>query len=65
MNQFINSENGYLFNNIEELKNCVMQASKDLTNKSIYNKKIENTKKALERYDINNVFPKILEVYNL
>ena len=65
MNQFINSENGYLFNNIEELKNCVMQASKDLTNKSIYNKKIENTKKALERYDIKNVFPKILEVYNL
>ena len=65
MNQFINSENGYLFNNIEELKNCVIQASKDLTNKSIYNKKIENTKKALERYDIKNVFPKILEVYNL
>ena len=65
MNQFINSENGYLFNNIEELKNCVMQASKDLTNKSIYNKKIENTKKALERYDIKNVFHKILKVYNL
>ena len=65
MNQFINSENGYLFNNIEELKNCVIQASKDLTNKSIYNKKIENTKKALERYDIKNVFPKILKVYNL
>ena len=65
MNQFINSENGYLFNNIEELKNCLIQASKDITNKPIYNKKIENTKKALERYDIKNVFPKILEVYNL
>jgi len=65
MNQFINGENGYLFNNIEELKNCLIQASKDITNKPIYNKKIENTKKALERYDIKNVFPKILEVYNL
>ena len=65
MNQFINDENGYLFNNNEELKNCVMQASNDITNESIFNKKIENTKKALERYDIKNVFPKILEVYNL
>ena len=65
MNQFINDENGYLFNNIDELKNCVIQASKDLKNESIYNKKIENTKKVLERYDIKNVFPKILKVYNL
>ena len=65
MNQFINDENGYLFNNNEDLKNCVMQASNDITNESIFNKKIENTKKALERYDIKNVFPKILEVYNL
>jgi glycosyltransferase involved in cell wall biosynthesis len=65
MNQFVNDENGYLFNNNQELKNCVMQASNDITNESIFNKKIENTKKALERYDIKNVFPKILEVYNL
>ena len=65
MNQFINDENGYLFNNIDELKKCVIQASKDLKNELTYNKKIENTKKVLERYDINNVFPKILEVYNL
>ena len=65
MNQFINDENGYLFNNNDELKNSVIQASKDLTNESIYNKKIENTKKVLERYDIKNVFPKILKVYNL
>ena len=65
MNQFINDENGYLFNNIDELKNCVIQASKDLKNELTYNKKIENTKKVIERYDIKNVFPKILEVYNL
>ena len=42
-----------------------MKASNDITNETIFNKKIENTKKALERYDIKNVFPKILEVYNL
>ena len=30
-----------------------------------YNEKIENTKKVLETYDIENVFPKILEVYKL
>ena len=27
--------------------------------------KIENSKKVLETYDIENVFPKILEVYKL
>ena len=37
----------------------------DLNNKEIYYKKIENTKKVLETYDIENVFPKILEVYKL
>ncbi len=65
MNQFINDENGYLFSNNDELKNCIIQASKDINNKKIYNVKIENTKKVLETYDIKNVFPKILEVYNL
>lgn len=65
MNQFINDENGYLFNNIDELKNCIIQASKDMNNKEIYNEKIENTKNILEKYDIKNVFPKILEVYKL
>ncbi len=65
MNQFINYENGYLFNNIDELINCILEASEDLNNKEIYYKKIENTKKVLERYDIENVFPKILEVYKL
>jgi glycosyltransferase involved in cell wall biosynthesis len=65
MNQFINDENGYLFNNNDELKNCITQASEDLKNKEIYTKKIENTKKVIELYDISNVFPKILEVYNL
>ena len=65
MNQFINRENGYLFNNNEELMNCILEASKDINNKEIYYKKIENTKKVLEVYDIENVFPKILEVYKL
>jgi len=65
MNQFINYENGYLFNNIDELINCIIEASEDLNNKEIYYKKIENTKKVLEIYDIENVFPKILEVYKL
>ena len=65
MNQFINDENGYLFSNNDELKNCITQASKDINNKKIYNVKIENTKKVLETYDIKNVFPKILEVYKL
>lgn len=65
MNQFINDENGYLFDNNDELKNCISQASEDLKNKEIYTKKIENTKKVIELYDISNVFPKILEVYNL
>ena len=31
----------------------------------IYLEKIKNIKKVLEIYDIKNVFPKILEVYNL
>ena len=65
MNQFINDENGYLFNNNDELKNCITQASEDLKNKEIYTKKIKNTKKVIELYDIKNVFPKILEVYKL
>ena len=39
--------------------------NKDLNDKEIYHKKIENTKKVLEIYDIENVFPKILEVYKL
>ena len=39
MNQFINDENGYLFNNNDELKNCIIQASEDLKNKEIYTKK--------------------------
>ena len=65
MNQFINHNNGYLFSNNDELKNCILQASKDLNSKTIYNDKIENTKKVLETYDIKNVFPKILEVYKL
>ena len=45
--------------------NCILEASEDLNNKEIYLKKIENTKKVLEIYDIENVFPKILEVYKL
>tara|TARA_B100000123_G_scaffold272330_1_gene254629 strand:- start:1804 stop:2688 length:885 start_codon:yes stop_codon:yes gene_type:complete len=65
MNQFINSQNGYLFNNNDELINCIIKASKDLNDKEIYYNKIESTKKVLEIYDIENVFPKILEVYNL
>ena len=65
MNQFINCKNGYLFNNNDELINCILKASKDLNDQEIYNNKIENTKKVLEIYDIENVFPKILEVYKL
>ena len=65
MNQFINDENGYLFNNTDDLKQCILEASKDLNNEKIINEKIHNLKKVLEIYDIKNVFPKILEVYNL
>jgi len=65
MNQFVNFENGYLFNNNDELTNCIIEASKDLNDEKIYHNKIENTKKVLEIYDIENVFPKILEVYKL
>ena len=65
MNQFINDKNGYLFSNNDELKNCIIQASKDINNKEIYKEKIKNNKKVLETYDIKNVFPKILEVYKL
>ena len=65
MNQFINYENGYLFNNTDDLKQCILEASKDLSSEEVINKKIHNLKKVLEIYDIKNVFPKILEVYNL
>ena len=65
MNQFINDENGYLFNNTDDLKQCILEASKDLSSEEVINKKIHNLKKVLEIYDIKNVFPKILEVYNL
>ena len=65
MNQFINDENGYLFNNTDDLKQCILEASKDLNNEKIINEKIHKLKKVLEIYDIKNVFPKILEVYNL
>ena len=65
MNQFINDANGYLFNNTEDLKQCILKASKDLNNEEVINEKIHNLKKVLEIYDIKNVFPKILEVYNL
>ena len=65
MNQFINNENGYLFNNTDDLKQCILEASKDLNNEEVINEKILNLKKVLEIYDIKNVFPKILEVYNL
>ena len=42
-----------------------IDAFNDINNEKIYLEKIENIKKVLEIYDIENVFPKILEVYNL
>ena len=65
MNQFINENNGYLFNNNNDLKDAILNASYDLNNEKIYLEKIKNIKKVLEIYDIKNVFPKILEVYKL
>ena len=65
MNQFINENNGYLFSNNNDLGNAILNAFNDINNEKIYLEKIENIKKVLEIYDIENVFPKILEVYNL
>ncbi len=65
MNQFINENNGYLFSNNNDLCNAILNAFNDINNEKIYLEKIENIKKVLEIYDIENVFPKILEVYKL
>mgnify|MGYP001204813419 CR=1 FL=1 len=65
MNRFINNKNGYLFNDLKELEDSITQASNDLKKENIYLEKIRNIKKVLEIYDIENVFPKILEVYKL
>tara|TARA_B100001989_G_scaffold67970_1_gene46088 strand:- start:108 stop:479 length:372 start_codon:yes stop_codon:yes gene_type:complete len=65
MNQFINENNGYLFSNNNDLGNAILNAFNDINNEKIYLEKIENIKKVLEIYDIENVFPKILEVYKL
>lgn len=63
MNQFISKHSGYLFNDVEDLKMQIIQASKDIRDSEIKKFKIQELKKILEIYNIDAVFPKILDVY--
>ena len=63
MNQFVSNDNGYLFNNTEDLKSQIELACKEFNIESIYSKKIKNIEMILKKYDVKVLYPIIEKVY--
>ena len=65
MNQFISNDNGYLFNNLEDLISQIELAYKEYDVESIYSDKIKNIEMILKKYDVKVIYPMIEKVYRL
>jgi len=63
MNQFVSNENGYLFNNVEELISQIELAYKEYNIESISSDKIKNIEMILKKYDVKVLYPMIEKVY--
>jgi glycosyltransferase involved in cell wall biosynthesis len=65
MNQFVSNDNGYLFNNLEDLISQIELAYKEYNIESIYSDKIKNIEMILKKYDVKVIYPMIEKVYRL
>tara|TARA_B100000287_G_scaffold92535_1_gene84713 strand:+ start:6122 stop:7228 length:1107 start_codon:yes stop_codon:yes gene_type:complete len=64
MNTYIDSDNGYLFKNIDSLIEKLNSAINDLKKDySVIEKKLSNIDKKLENSRVNKIFPRFQEVY--
>ena len=64
MNTYIDSDTGYLFNNLDSLIEKLNLAINDLTKDySIIENKLSNIDKKLEKSRVEKIFPKLQEVY--
>ena len=63
MNQFVSNDNGYLFNNVEDLISQIELAYKEYNIESIYSDKIKNIEMILKKYDVKVLYPMIEKVY--
>ena len=63
MNTFINNHSGYLFSNNHELSDVIKMSIQNYNNSEFYKMKIKEMTKVLDRYDLQNLFPKLLELY--
>jgi len=65
MNQLVTKNNGYLFNNIDELIENIILSTEEFKNEAIYSEKINNIEKYLINYDVENLYSKIEQVYKI
>ena len=63
MNTFINNHSGYLFSDNHELSDVIKMSIQNYNNSEFYKMKIKEMTKVLDRYDLQNLFPKLLELY--
>jgi len=63
MNTFINNHSGYLFSDNNELSDVIKMSIQNYNNSEFYKMKIKEMTKVLDRYDLQNLFPKLLELY--
>ena len=64
MNTYIDSDTGYLFNNVDSLVEKINLAINDIKKDySVIEKKLSNIDKKLEKSRVEKIFPKFQEVY--
>ena len=63
MNTFINNHSGYLFSDNNELSDVIKMSIQNYNNSEFYKMKIKEMTKVLDRYELQNLFPKLLELY--
>jgi Glycosyltransferase len=64
MNTYIDSDTGYLFNNVDSLVQKINLAINDIKKDySVIEKKLSNIDKKLEKSRVEKIFPKFQEVY--
>ena len=64
MTNYIDEDSGYLFDDVDGLSNSIVSSIQDLENNiELIQKKLFNIEKKLEKSSKENIFPKLVKVY--
>ena len=64
MTNYIDEDSGYLFDDVDGLSNSIVSSIQDLENNiELIQKKLFNIEKKLEKSSKENIFPKLVQVY--